>query len=746
MKLPKNSISTKCWAMVLALVMMLSILIPTSLLQAKAAIGNITLITSSGYLESAYATWNPVSGADSYSVYVKKASAGDQSYVKVDNELIRHYGNYVRVDVLGLEPGNYNLKIEASGSNQTKSVTTSSLTVTAHDRSGFAFVSGNANGAYNANGTLKSNAVVLYITENTKNTVSLDVVTSSKGATTKAVGLQAILDAYKKGYDSRPLDIRLVGQITDFASMMDGDILIKGSSSSNRLACGVTFEGVGEDATCDGWGLRIANASNVEVRNLGFMNCNSGEGDDVGLQQNDDHVWVHNCDFFYGDAGSDADQVKGDGALDTKTSSYITHSYNHFYDNGKCNLQGMKSESTENYITYHHNWYDHSDSRHPRIRTCTVHIYNNYYDGNAKYGVGATMGCSVFVENNYFRNCKYPMLSSMQGSDIANGTANATFSGENGGIIKSYGNTIVGGKGVITYQQNSQSFDVYEAASRNEKISSSVKTKQGSTTYNNFDTNQSLMYSYTVQSPEDAKNAVVKYAGRVNGGDFKWTFTSADDESYTVNTALKAALSNYKTSLVSVGGSAKGINYDPETKAPEETTKKEENTTQTTTPETQPTKEETTKANTDGKSTKITLNANDLSATTIKSNLTKNGFKIVANSSNAVSVENTSVNYKGINFTKLINLSGKGTNAYRGIEFKAADASKVRLYVKTAGNSKETVAVLDANGNVISSKTLSANKLVSVNLTVPSEGTYSIVSTTGAVDIYYVEVENAYAY
>jgi pectate lyase len=47
---------------------------------------------------------------------------------------------------------------------------------------------------------------------------------------------------------------------------------------------------------------------------------------------------------------------------------------------------------------------------------------------------------------------------------------------------------------------------------------------------------------------------------------------------------------------------------------------------------------------------------------------------------------------------------------------------------------------------VVSSKTLSANKLVSVNLTVPSEGTYSIVSTTGAVDIYYVEVENAYAY
>ena len=60
---------------------------------------------------------------------------------------------------------------------------------------------------------------------------------------------------------------------------------------------------------------------------------------DCGLQQGNDHIWVHNCDFFYGHAGSDADQVKGDGALDTKTSTYVTHSYNHFWDNGKCNLQ-----------------------------------------------------------------------------------------------------------------------------------------------------------------------------------------------------------------------------------------------------------------------------------------------------------------------------------------------------------------------------------------------------------------------
>ncbi|MCR5515732.1 MAG: pectate lyase [Lachnospira sp.] len=748
MNLAKNSIGTKCQVLLLTLAMLVSVLIPTSLLTAKAATGSISLLSSQGDFEVAYATISPVNGASSYKAYVKKASQADSAYVQLDDELIRHYSNYIRVDALGLEAGDYVLKIEAVVGKTTKSVTTGTISVMAHDRSGFAFVDGDASGAYNSNGTLKSDAVVLYITEETKNTVSLDVVTSSKGATTKATGLQNILDAYKKGYDSRPLDIRLIGQITDFDVMMDGDILIKGSSSSKRLACGVTFEGVGEDATCDGWGLRIANASNVEVRNLGFMNCNSGEGDDVGLQQNDDHVWVHNCDFFYGDAGSDADQVKGDGALDTKTSSYITHSYNHFYDNGKCNLQGMKSESTENYITYHHNWYDHSDSRHPRIRTCTVHIYNNYYDGNAKYGVGATMGCSVFVENNYFRNCKYPMLSSMQGSDIANGTANATFSSENGGIIKSYGNTIVGGYGVITYQDNSTSFDVYEASSRNETVPSSVKTKQGSTTYNNFDTNSSLMYSYTVQSAEAAKNSVVKYAGRINGGDFSWTFTSEDDSSSAVNEALKAALKAYKTSLVSVGGNASGVSYE---ETSEETTNATENTTQTTTETTTETQTEATTSQPEttapsSTASKLVLSANDLATGTYKNATTVDGFKLLANSSNSVVVESDTQNFKNIDFTRKIKLSGVGNNAYRSIAFNAAGETKVKIYAISDGSKKQTLALLDANGNTVATKNVSYEKLVSMTLTVPSDGVYYLASTTGAIDIYYVELSSGYAY
>ncbi len=512
--------------------------------------GAVEIIKVAGDLEAAYVTWEIDENVKWYNVYCKAADAADSTYVKLDGPLVRKYSTYFRADAVGLAAGRYTLKVVPVDSNDNELMeyaSEASATVIAHDRSGFAFVNGTSSGAYNEDGTLKANADVIYVTEENKDTIELSIDGADSNPTK---GIQYIIEEYKNNSKAAPLAVRFIGNITDFAYMNKGDFLV------DDVSAGLTIEGIGSDATANGWGLRIKNSTNVEVRNLGFMNCDSGEGDNVGLQQGNDHIWVHNCDLFYGDAGSDADQVKGDGALDTKTSTYITHSYNHFWDSGKCNLQGMKSEKTTNYITYHHNWYDHSDSRHPRIRTCTVHIYNNYFDGNAKYGVGVTMGASAFVENNYFRSeaTQKPMMSSGQGTDAA---GEGTFSGENGGIIKSFGNVYAGsGKvSLITYQQNNTSFDVYEASSRDEKVPSSVKTLSGGTTYNNFDTDASLMYDYEVQSAEDAKKTVEKYAGRIDGGDLKYDFNDAvEDGNYIVIDELKQMLVNYKSDLVQIGG------------------------------------------------------------------------------------------------------------------------------------------------------------------------------------------------
>ena len=285
-----------------------------------------------------------------------------------------------------------------------------------------------------------------------------------------------------------------------------------------------------------------------------------GDGDGISLKQSRG-VWVHNNDVFYGNAGSDGDQAKGDGSMDLKDNSqYVTVSYNHFWDSGKMSLCGMKSESGENWITYHHNWFDHSDSRHPRIRTMSVHVYNNYYDGNSKYGVGAAKDSEAFVEANYFRNCNYPMLSSMQGSDVL---AGGIFSGENGGVIKAYNNYMEGQKSVIyansdagTTTASATDFDAYLATSRSETVPSTYKAKQGGKTYSNFDTKVDLgVDTADIDAPADVPSIVTKYAGRIMGGDFKWTFdNSVDDTSHSLNKPLKDKLNAYKTSLVSVGG------------------------------------------------------------------------------------------------------------------------------------------------------------------------------------------------
>lgn len=523
---------------------------------------SVTITEAKGWLESAIVKWDPVSGADSYNVYY---TGGGVVNKKIDTQLIRSYGTYFRADVLGLAAGDYTIKVAPVISGVEGSATeTSSVKVLPHDRTGFAFYGGRVPGAYKADGTLKDNAVVIYITQDTKNTVSLNVT----GATTNpCVGLQTILDGFKKGKDTRPLVVRLLGNITDMNYMLGGDIVIE---NANNASSYITFEGVGSDAYANGWGLRIKNASNIEVRNIGFMLTDAAEGDNVGLQQTNDYVWVHNNDLFYGSAGGDADQAKGDGAMDAKKSNYVTMSYNHFWDTGKSNLLGLSEGPNPGFVTYHHNWYDHSDSRHPRIRYFTVHVYNNYYDGNSKYGIGSTLGSSVFVEGNYFRACKYPILTSMQGSDVWDETKKVNdyknmpiFSGEAGGSIKAYNNYMTGEKRFIAYGQattdpfnSSVDFDAYVVSNRANQVPSSVVSYKGANTYNNFDTNPAYyVNSLTIQSPEDAKNTVMQYAGRVEGGDFKWTFDNAvDDASYAVNVALKNKLVNYVSSLVFVQG------------------------------------------------------------------------------------------------------------------------------------------------------------------------------------------------
>ena len=158
------------------------------------------------------------------------------------------------------------------------------------------------------------------------------------------------------------------------------------------------------------------------------------------------------------------------------------------------------------------------------------------------------------MDRNYFRACSKPMMISLQGADTKYGQDYGdapTFSGETGGIIKSYGNKIVGTANYKPYSStNKVDFDCYEVNDPNTPVPADVTTRSGGNKYNNFDTNGSMYTTYAADAAEDVPTKVTDRtwgAGRCQGGDFEFTFTSADDASYDINTALEAKLAAYKT-------------------------------------------------------------------------------------------------------------------------------------------------------------------------------------------------------
>ncbi|GAB3209426.1 pectate lyase [Marinactinospora thermotolerans DSM 45154] len=172
-------------------------------------------------------------------------------------------------------------------------------------------------------------------------------------------------------------------------------------SGMNDVTSDKTIIGVGSNATITGGGLDVDSAHNVIIRNLHFEDW---DDDAINVQDGSTNVWIDHNSFTGGD----------DGATDVKRESdYVTISWNHYYDHSKTALLGHSDGHTEDIghlrVTYHHNYFDGTDSRHPRVRFGDqVHVYNNYFRDNSEYGVASTMDAGVIVEANYFENVDNP--------------------------------------------------------------------------------------------------------------------------------------------------------------------------------------------------------------------------------------------------------------------------------------------------------------------------------------------------
>lgn len=284
-----------------------------------------------GYEEGAYIEFDRLNDtvASDYTVLYKPSANGASDYKAIDSQLIREMKDgSIRADIVGLSVGNYDIRVKVNNYVEDRS----NIQVTAYDRSGYAhFKYENGVGAYNDDGTVKKDAVILYVTEETKNTVSLKIGNSTYN------GIANIL-AKSGNLNGKPLIVRVLGtvsaatwnkidykemynlktgeKITDTNKIVDknnkaiptgkslsqAEILsagyntldtsvyseleglsstMKWSSKDNEwdsywnmcdvgYASNITVEGVGTDARLFQWGFTWKVCSSIEVRNLTF--------------------------------------------------------------------------------------------------------------------------------------------------------------------------------------------------------------------------------------------------------------------------------------------------------------------------------------------------------------------------------------------------------------------------------------------------------------------------------------------
>lgn len=414
-----------------------------------------------GYFESIYAEISGIKDENVTAVSWTGTASGsltgdDLTY------LVREVNGKVRIDIPGLKAGNYNLTVTTNSGT----VTENNIKVMAYDRNGYAHWNRtddtkNGIGAYNDDGTLKSNAKVLYVTEENKNTVSLTVgskTVTGIGNILNSSGKESSNNPGKTGkggkpntnqgiiYDlaaaGTPLVVRFVGTVragdsntsdNPPAQNINGltayDSLDYGGSVNDdgmmaRIQSGknITLEGIGADAVIEGWGFHFITESShpgygqsFEARNLTFKNYPEDalgmEGPDGKGANPDDSVgrcWIHNNSFYSGYCknAAESDKKEGDGSCDFKRGQYYTLSYNYFENCHKTNLIGASDDNEQYNITFHNNYWKGCKARGPLGRKANIHLYNNYVYGQTDYAENARADALLFSEYCYFENCK----------------------------------------------------------------------------------------------------------------------------------------------------------------------------------------------------------------------------------------------------------------------------------------------------------------------------------------------------
>ena len=253
-------------------------------------------------------------------------------------------------------------------------------------------------------------------------------------------------DYYRNGYTLEAFlatyDPAVWGRIPPSGPLEDARLASRNAQQDRvriRIGSNTTIVGVDKHATIrGGWfdirGSSTVNRTNIIIRNLTFedtYDCfpewspTDGElgswnalYDSISLR-NTDHVWIDHNTFRDRETADDTlphyfgvlFQVH-DGLLDiTNASDFVTVSWNRFENHDKVMLIGSSDSATADRgklrVTLHHNLFEDTGQRTPRVRFGQVHIYNNYCKidnpENYVYSWGVGIESAIYAENNFFR-------------------------------------------------------------------------------------------------------------------------------------------------------------------------------------------------------------------------------------------------------------------------------------------------------------------------------------------------------
>ncbi len=671
-----------------------------------------------------------------YTITYKPSSSS--TYLPIDKELIRFDNRTIRCDVLGLVAGSYKFKVESKINNLILSAETDELVVTKFDRSGYAhFNTSTGVGAYNNDGTLKNNAIVVYVSETNKNTVTATI--NGKSYT----GIVSILQAQR--YSDVPLVVRIIGTVGAAtwnrieyngdplakqaikdkngnvikSSLNESDIISKGVNTlnesvysklnnlTNKLkyssseydsywnmcdisnAKNVTLEGVGPNAMIFQWGFTWKNCSYIEVRNLIFDDYTedacSFEGSETSVSSissfKTGNIWIHHNTFNeginYWDVTGEQDKHEGDGATDLKGNKNLTISYNHYYKNHKTGLVGGDDSVTTANVTFHHNFYDQCSSRLPLGRQANMHMYNNYYYKSSGTNMSIRANAYAFIENSVFEDCKNTI-------DI-----------QSGGAVKLWN--------CLTINSNNVRGTVVSA--RDQIVTNS------NVFCNDFDTNSTQFYYDSVNKKSNVE-----------------IMTNVEDVAAFV-----------KNTAGSLAGSFSGVNNDSSSQNPEPPATPSE-PEQTTTPSASTTPSTSTPITPGDINSSYVINFNSLSAGAVSSNINESLYYITATSTKNITVYECNETINGQSVTKLVNVGGADGDDYRRIYFSTAKAAQITIYYRS-GSTGRTPELCLSTGEQIEKASATTGSIQSYTFNTVEAGNYFISSTNSSIDFYLISIQ-----